>query len=61
MVEAGESEYSQLLKTRKLIFRDAKNADHGKIAANWNVSGTRDFHFSIPVAVLQKVGAGPMV
>ena len=26
-----------------LIFRDAKNAEHGRIAANWNVSGTRDF------------------
>jgi hypothetical protein len=26
-----------------LIFRDARNAEHGKIAANWNVSGTRDF------------------
>jgi hypothetical protein len=42
MVEAGESEYSWVLKTRKLlIFRDAKNAENGKIAANWNVSGTR--------------------
>jgi hypothetical protein len=27
-----------------LIFRDAKNAEHGKIAPAWNVSGTRDFH-----------------
>jgi hypothetical protein len=46
-MEAGESEYSGLLKTRNLlIFRDAKNAEHGKIAPNWNVSGTRDFHFS---------------
>jgi hypothetical protein len=26
-----------------LIFRDAKNAENGKIAANWNVSGTRKF------------------
>ena len=43
-MEAGESEYSGLLKTRKLlIFRDAKNAEHGKIAPNWNVSGTRTF------------------
>jgi quinol monooxygenase YgiN len=33
-----------LLKTRNLlIFRDAKNAEHGKIAPNWNVSGTWDF------------------
>jgi hypothetical protein len=33
MVEAGESEYSVVLKTRKLLtFRDAKNAEHGKIA-----------------------------
>jgi hypothetical protein len=37
----GESEYPGLLKTHKLlIFRDAKNAEHGKIAPNWNVSGT---------------------
>jgi hypothetical protein len=28
-----------------LIFRDAKNAEYGKIAPNWNVSGTRDFSF----------------
>jgi hypothetical protein len=35
MVEVGESEYSAVLKTRKLlIFRDARNAGHGKIAAN---------------------------
>jgi hypothetical protein len=44
MVEAGESEYTGALKTRKLlIFRDAQNAENGKIALNWNVSGTRDF------------------
>src|SRR5690242_20488504 len=43
----GESEYSGLLKTRKLlIFRDAKNAENGKIAPNWNVSGTRDFRLA---------------
>src|SRR5712692_6145062 len=41
-----ESEYSGVLKTRNLlIFRDAKNAKNGKIALNWNVSGTRDFSF----------------
>ena len=35
MVEVGESEYSAVLKTRKLlIFRDARNAGNGKIAAN---------------------------
>ncbi len=40
----GESEYSGSLKTRKLlILRDAKNAEYGKIAFNWNVSGTRLF------------------
>ncbi len=39
-----ESEYSGVLKTRNLlIFRDAKNAENGKIAPNWNVSGTWDF------------------
>ena|SRR6267154_144258 len=43
----GESEYSVVLKTRNLlIFRDAKNAETGKIAPNWNASGTRDFQFS---------------
>ena len=40
----GESEYSSVLKIRNLLVsRDAKNAEYGKIAANWNVSGTRDF------------------
>jgi hypothetical protein len=45
MVKAeGESEYSQLLKTHwLLILRDAQNAEHDKIAPNWNVFGTRDF------------------
>jgi hypothetical protein len=44
MVEAGESEYSRVLKTRKLlIFRDAQNAVASEIAPNWNVSGTRVF------------------
>ena len=43
----GESEYSGLFKTLQfLIFRDAKNAERGRIAANWNVSGTQDFQFS---------------
>jgi hypothetical protein len=47
MVEAGESEHSRVLKTRNLlIFRGAKNAENGKIAPNWNVSGTRDFQHS---------------
>ena len=42
MVE--ESECSGVLKTCKLlIFRHAKNAEHGEIAPNWNVSGTRTF------------------
>jgi len=45
LVKPGESEYSAVLKIRKLlIFRDAKNAEHGKIALNWNVSGTQTFH-----------------
>jgi hypothetical protein len=45
-----ESEYSEILKTRNLlIFRDAKNAKNGKIAPNWNVSGTRDFSFAQPL------------
>jgi hypothetical protein len=35
MVEAGKSEYSAVLKTRKLlIFRDAQNAENDKIALN---------------------------
>src|SRR6267378_4495264 len=46
----GESEYSGLLKTLNLlIFRDAKNAEHGRIAANWNVSGTRDFQPAVQI------------
>jgi hypothetical protein len=44
----GESEYSGLLKIRKLlIFRAAKNAENGKIAPSWNVSGTRDSNLFI--------------
>jgi hypothetical protein len=39
-----DSEYPRALKTRNLlIFRNSKNAEHGKIASNWNVSGTRIF------------------
>jgi len=50
MVEAGESEYLEVLKTRNLlIFRDAKNAEHGKIAPNWNVSGTRDCQSAVQI------------
>jgi hypothetical protein len=39
-----------------LIFRDAENAKNGKIAANWNVSGTwtfqpvRQFRGKIPLS-----------
>jgi hypothetical protein len=45
MVEAGESEYSWPWKTRKLSYlkRVAQNAEHDKIAPNWNVTGTRVF------------------
>jgi len=32
-----------------LILRDAKNAEHGRIAANWNVSGTRDFQPAVQI------------
>ncbi len=47
MVEAGESEYSRVLKTRNLlIFQDAQNAENGKIAPNWNASGTPVFQSS---------------
>ena len=43
-MEAGESEYSVVLKTQNLfIFRDAQNAENAEIAPNWNVSGTRKF------------------
>lgn len=42
MVEAGGVGIFGALKTRKLlILRPAKNAVYGKIAPNWNVSGTR--------------------
>jgi hypothetical protein len=40
-------EYSRVLKTRKLlILLDAKNAEDGEIAPNWNVSGTRPAAYS---------------
>src|SRR5215510_15105181 len=47
MVEAGESEYPWLLKTRNLLKnRHAQNALASEIAPNWNVSGTRVFRCS---------------
>src|SRR5262249_31810221 len=43
-MEAGGSECTGVLKTRKLLFfRNAQYAENGKIALNWNVSGTRGF------------------
>jgi hypothetical protein len=40
-----ESEYSGVLKTRKLLIsRPAKNPRYYKIAFNWNVSGTQEFY-----------------
>ena len=65
-MEAEESEYSAVLKTRNLlIFRDAQNVENGKIAPNWNVSGTRDFqpacHISISGNyVILLSGLGPL-
>jgi hypothetical protein len=45
-----------LLKTRNLlIFRDAQNAANRKIAANWNVSGTRGFFLFFSI---EKLGGG---
>jgi hypothetical protein len=42
MVEAGESEYSSVLKTRNLLIsRDAQNALASEKALNSNVTGTR--------------------
>src|ERR1700722_2289476 len=44
----GELEYSRGSRTCKLlIFQDAKNAQNGRIAPNWNVSGTRTFTFCL--------------
>jgi hypothetical protein len=44
-MEAGESEYSELLKACNLQKnRNTKNATTSKIAVNWNVSGTQDFY-----------------
>ena len=41
----GESEYSDVLKTHKLLKnRSAQKIKNAKIAPNWNVSGTWDFH-----------------
>jgi len=52
----GELEYSEALKTRiLLIFRDAKNAENGRIAATWNVSGTR--LISRPTRIFDSMGA----
>ena len=49
----GESEYSDVLKTRKLlIFRHARNALASGIAPNWNVSGTRLFRWPIRILIL---------
>jgi len=39
----GESEYSAVLKTRKLLKNEqAQNSKNAEIAPNWNVSGTRE-------------------
>jgi len=44
LVEAGGSEYSGVLKTRKLLKnREAQNARESENAPSWNVSGTRIF------------------
>jgi len=62
MVEAGGVGIFRSLKTRNLlILRNAKNAENGKIAPNWNVSGTRDFSigqtkFSLPPQVSFRAG-----
>jgi hypothetical protein len=54
MVEAGESEYSRRLKIRELlIFPYAKNAQTGKIALNWNVSGTQLFRKPTSILIRQ--------
>lgn len=51
MIEAEDSEHPGLLKTRNLlILRSAKNAQYDKIAAHWNVSGTRGFRDLQPVS-----------
>ena len=41
--------FSGIENTQVIDFRDAKNAEHEKIAANWNVSGTRDFSALLPI------------
>src|SRR6266481_5838782 len=47
MVEAGGVGVSRDIEARNLLFfGDAKNAEHGKIAPNGNVSGTRLFHWA---------------
>ena len=48
MVPAGGIGIFWPLKTRKLLISlPAKNAQYYKIAFNWNVSGTRNFHLFI--------------
>jgi hypothetical protein len=62
----GESEYSDVLKTCKLlIFRHARNALASGIAPNWNASGTPLFRWPIRIfnslrAVLQLPRTGLM-
>jgi hypothetical protein len=44
ILQAGEWEYSRVLKTRNLLKnRDARNSENSEIASSWNVSGTRAF------------------
>jgi hypothetical protein len=47
MVETeGVGIFRHIVTGNLLIFRDAQNAENSKIAANWNVSGTRGFSFA---------------
>jgi len=55
-MEAGESEYLAVLKTRNLlIFREAQNAENDKLAPNRNVSGTRDFQPACHISLSGKL------
>src|SRR3989442_865441 len=46
----GGAEYLSLFETLYfLIFLEAKYAENGRNAANWNVSGTRDFQPAVQI------------
>ena len=67
-VEAvGVGRFSGIENAELINFRDAQNAENDEIAPNWNVSGTRDSQFTIPLEyidaslILSQLLAGTML